>query len=750
MLKKQIYPLFLILLCALLLLGGGAFFIFLTQYNALTPADNQHQPQARVILLDDAWAQTTFASEIVADQQAAIDESLAAIQALGANAVALTARMPSGEAIWRDETETLTTYPNITKTDHFFAKFDAFDDFVASAAALEIEVILLPTDENGDLLAAADALPSFLTPLVAQYDLRLLYENPVTVVLDVQETQGDDSPQTENLLGVAQNTTTYSYTLTASDATTTTLYRNDTSPITFAQELQATGTDQIVLGSLSDLLADSTNLNLFWAYYANGEALPDLTQYLQTDYARTLAITYPTEDGSTVSDSTLFLMGTSDPDLPLSLADVEIPRYGTQGVWGILVDLSWGENTFTVTNGSESISYTVTRKSSGDGGSTSDGSAAYYTLDEGQTILITSEIASALSNAYSASTITQTFYKGAVACVTRYVSYAGSSEAYAYQLTNGDWVRASTCALYNTEKTHLSEDTLTFDAEINATKITLTGGTPAVYHLWEEDTLTLTLMNCTYGGSAPSSDWFRSTVSDDGSNTIFTFTFGADEPLYGWTVTYDSDTQTTTLALKQSPQLSEDASAPLSGLRVLLDAGHGLEDLGAMGAGGLDAPCEKDVNLALTMATKYRLEQLGATVILTRAEDRFPTLDDRVAALNNIQPDFFISIHHNSLELVSDLNTATGVEAYWFYDEADLFANDLIAAVSDAADRNMRSVSYGYYYVTRSNICPATLLEVGFMTNPWEYESVTDTDILWAEAGAIAQTIYNTVANNAP
>ncbi len=750
MLKKYILPTFLILFCLALLLGGAGGFYLLTQMpsinNTGSTAMAVQVETLSVITLDETWADAAFATEDTAAQQAAAQAMLTNVQALGGNAVALSARLTDGSALFYDSTETLSTAECITTNNTFLNTYNPFDTFVATATNMGIEVLLIPTDTEGSVLSSAqlETLPSFVSTLAVQYNLRLFTADGVFLA---------DAGYTADAY-TATTVTLDTSTGSSIDTAQATLYTITSEPEVAALHLIQSGeTTQQVLGAYSALLAQAetesatpTAMQLFNAYYADGEALPDLTEYLGSDYARTLAVTYPTENGATVSSKNLFLIGTSNPDETLTLDGEVIERYGTQGVWGVLITLSSGANTFVLENGADTLNYTVTYKYESSSSSSNSG-GSYYAVSDGQTIRVNDDIASALSNAYSASTITQTLYYGAVAEIKQYVSYAGSSTPYAYQLINGDWVRADYCELYDTSRMHLVEEGIAFDEETRASVLSFSGGTPAVYHNWEGNVLTLTLLTTDYSGSAPSSDWFTSTVSIDGDgNTIFTFTFTDDEPLYGWAVNYDTEANTTTIHLKQQPSVSDDPDLPLSGVRVLLDAGHGDTDMGAMGAGGLDAPCEKDVNLALTMATAYRLEQLGATVILTRDDDSYPTLGDRVTALNTEHPDFFISIHHNSLELVTDLNTATGTEAYWFYDEGEAFATSLIEAVSEAGDHALRSANYGYYYVTRSNICPATLLEVGFMTNPWEYESVVDTDTIWAEAGAIAQTIYESVA----
>lgn len=86
---------------------------------------------------------------------------------------------------------------------------------------------------------------------------------------------------------------------------------------------------------------------------------------------------------------------------------------------------------------------------------------------------------------------------------------------------------------------------------------------------------------------------------------------------------------------------------PSSGLRtVVLDPGHGGEELGTQGANGT---LEKDITLSVARRLRTLIEtRLGAKVFLTRDDDRTLSLDDRSAFANNHQADVFLSIHANS------------------------------------------------------------------------------------------------------
>ena len=78
---------------------------------------------------------------------------------------------------------------------------------------------------------------------------------------------------------------------------------------------------------------------------------------------------------------------------------------------------------------------------------------------------------------------------------------------------------------------------------------------------------------------------------------------------------------------------------------VVLDAGHGGEDTGAVKS----FIREKDINLDITLRSARLFEAQGWNVVLTRSEDVEPSLLDRADAANIVGADVFISIHNNSL-----------------------------------------------------------------------------------------------------
>jgi N-acetylmuramoyl-L-alanine amidase len=91
---------------------------------------------------------------------------------------------------------------------------------------------------------------------------------------------------------------------------------------------------------------------------------------------------------------------------------------------------------------------------------------------------------------------------------------------------------------------------------------------------------------------------------------------------------------------------------------IVIDPGHGGEEVGAQGPGGT---LEKDVTLAIARKLRTQLTDLGLRVFLTRDKDEDIPLDERTAIANNFKADLFLSIHANA----SRSQGAFGSEVYF-------------------------------------------------------------------------------------
>jgi N-acetylmuramoyl-L-alanine amidase len=94
---------------------------------------------------------------------------------------------------------------------------------------------------------------------------------------------------------------------------------------------------------------------------------------------------------------------------------------------------------------------------------------------------------------------------------------------------------------------------------------------------------------------------------------------------------------------------------------VLLDPGHGGQDPGTVGIGGVQ---EKNVILPISLDVAEELRKQGIEVRLTRDRDYFISLEGRTALANQVDADLFVSIHANAINLSRpDVN---GLETYYY------------------------------------------------------------------------------------
>jgi N-acetylmuramoyl-L-alanine amidase len=173
------------------------------------------------------------------------------------------------------------------------------------------------------------------------------------------------------------------------------------------------------------------------------------------------------------------------------------------------------------------------------------------------------------------------------------------------------------------------------------------------------------------------------------------------------------------VTLRQPPQLSRNPQQPLQGLTVVVDAGHGGTDSGAVGKAFGQTYMEKTVNIQISEYLQQELQKRGAKVVMTRTTDVNPSLDDRQVIINRTQPVVSISLHHDA----GTPGRASGASIYWYHPHSQNFAAFMLDYFSKNGHRNIlnnNGVIQRSFALARPSTAPAVLLEVGFMTNPPE------------------------------
>lgn len=184
---------------------------------------------------------------------------------------------------------------------------------------------------------------------------------------------------------------------------------------------------------------------------------------------------------------------------------------------------------------------------------------------------------------------------------------------------------------------------------------------------------------------------------------------------------------------------SEALALALLGKVIVIDAGHGGFDPGAIGAGGV---LEKDVNLAISRRVAGLLRQVGAQVVETRTEDialaagKSDDIHRRVEIAEEVGADLFITVQANSIAdsrwRGAQVFYARGSEVGEGLSKA---IQDSLAAVLKNTDRVAKSID-NIYVVNRLSI-PSIVVETGFLSNPDEEALLADSDYQQLTAYAI-------------
>ena len=182
---------------------------------------------------------------------------------------------------------------------------------------------------------------------------------------------------------------------------------------------------------------------------------------------------------------------------------------------------------------------------------------------------------------------------------------------------------------------------------------------------------------------------------------------------------------------------------------IMLDAGHGGTDPGALGKLNGKTVNEKDLTLSITYKVKAILDSNGYKTAMTRTGDTLPSLSERPQMANDKDCALFASIHINSAEDES----ASGTEVYYSEenngDEFGLTSQEFATNVLDGMLKYMKSNDRGirmanWAVIRRSNM-PAVLIEVGFISNEKELKLMCSDDYQNKVARGIAEGIINTI-----
>ena len=208
---------------------------------------------------------------------------------------------------------------------------------------------------------------------------------------------------------------------------------------------------------------------------------------------------------------------------------------------------------------------------------------------------------------------------------------------------------------------------------------------------------------------------------------------------YGWDAYYNDNDQLCFRFLNPAKVSAADNryGVDLSGVRIMLDVGHGGLDGGAVAtnAAGREVD-EAELNLKLALILKEELESMGATVIMNRTDDSSITIEERIHFLKEQAPDLCIALHQNS---IVGYPNHSGCEVCYSTPFSQLVAKYIYQQTLESGIYKKTTMDWHYYYVARETVCPVVLMENGYMSNAQDLANMVDDEVLTQKAQAIAQ-----------
>lgn len=148
-------------------------------------------------------------------------------------------------------------------------------------------------------------------------------------------------------------------------------------------------------------------------------------------------------------------------------------------------------------------------------------------------------------------------------------------------------------------------------------------------------------------------------------------------------------------------------------INVVIDAGHGGSDFGAM----VDQVSEKQIVENIISKIKSHNKNKNIIIHFTRSEDKFIPLKDRTDFINTIKPDLVLSLHVNAS---ANPNT-NGLEFYVSKDSKSYEKSTLIAEKFQTkftgSNWKVNEIKNANYYILQKSEVPAIIMEIGYLSN---------------------------------
>lgn len=415
-------------------------------------------------------------------------------------------------------------------------------------------------------------------------------------------------------------------------------------------------------------------------------------------------IVYPKTKSATITSPTTFFIGNEKPKTNLKINGEVVDIHKSGGFYHP-VELNFGENIFEITNSTETQIYKIIRPN------IQNTPKAYKPINYQKPIIVeTSEDLSPLRATPYASGLNrlQSLQKGIPFTVV-----GEFAEFYKVQLARDDYAWIA--------KSKVKKSTLQYNPQVKILDKYYTDNEFEQVFTFELNRKTpFTFDPVTIYETNEKMDKFHERIKNY-QLTIFNvegfpegkFEFIIDKTTapFGYKTYYKNNNLI--IKIKKVPTINK--KSPLKGIKIMIDAGHGGYESGAVGCLGNK---EKDTNLEFANKLKNHLQKAGAIVIMSRVGDTPLGLSERVLAAQQNNVDIFLSIHNNALPDSAAKSNRLGSSTYYYNLHSHELAENIQEKLVNELGMNNDKVRRESFAVIRNPQTIAVLIEVGYVIKP--------------------------------
>ncbi|MBQ8168143.1 N-acetylmuramoyl-L-alanine amidase [bacterium] len=433
-----------------------------------------------------------------------------------------------------------------------------------------------------------------------------------------------------------------------------------------------------------------------------------------------LDIVYPKKTTVKINSPSTFFIGSADPQNILRIND-EIVQVHSSGGFAHVVQLQEGENFFVIQSGEEIINFVINRTKRNIGKMSIMPSFVQY--DNPKEFITSSDYSPLRATPVDAGINRLSHFQEGVPVIVD-----GEKNNF-YRVILGEnkkaWIAKSNVKEFEGGFGEPAE-VLNYDYidEKEYYKFIFHLDKKVPYEIIEGETFYLRLYNMK---NCPENTYEFSFPYAEASENV---------KIVGYSAEYDGNDFV--WKIRKYPKIN--LKRPLKNIRIAVDPGHGGNEFGAIGCCG---DKEKDITLAISKYLKDELKNRGAKVIMTREDDVYVGLRERVDIANENDAMFLISIHGNALPDHLNPLEHRGTSIYYYYNQAKLLAANVLLTMNEQLGTQNDKIRQGSLALVRNTNAVSILIEVAYLINPEDNVLLIDPEFQKKCAKSIADGIEN-------